>query len=218
MKRILIAAIALLIVAAGAFAQMGGHGRYGKKDGPYRAQAEEIMSDYDDRVPSELTFGEIEELAGRLSIPAQKAAFVGFSRVASMIAPGVGQFLNKDYLGGSLFALGDLTIKAGTLVGIYFLLPPEVRFDQLNYYTAPKSQIASTWESAVNGMSLEDTLPIVGVAAGGALLSSILGQFAGAHAAGLARDRIASGEIEFEPRPQMMMIGGRLGVGVRMGF
>jgi len=210
----------IAIAAAAAFAQMGDGphgGPWRMTEGPYAQEAQAIMDEYADRVPSELTFGEREQLAGQLSIPAQKAAFVGVSRFSSMLMPGAGQFLNKDYLAGSLFALGDLTITAGTLVGVYYLLPPEVRFDQLDYYNAPKSQIKATWESAMNSMSLADALPIAGVVTGGALLNHILARFSSAHAGNLARERIESGEIEFEPRPRMfMMTGGRFGLG--MGF
>ena len=220
MRRIVLAALMIAIAAGAAFAQMGDgphRGPWGMSEGPYAQEAQAILDGYEDRVPSELTFGEREELAGELSIPAQKAAYVGVSRFASMLMPGAGQFINRDFLSGSLFALGDFTIKAGTLVGIYYLLPPEVRFDQLDYYNAPKSEIESTWETAMNNMSLADALPIVGVATGGALLNHILARFSAGHAAGLARDRIEAGEIEFEPRPRMiMMTGGRFGLG--MGF
>ena len=149
----------------------------------------------------------------------QKAAYVRASAMASFLMPGAGQFMNKDPLGGTLFALADLVIKGGTLTGVYFLLPEEVRFDQLDYWNAPKSQVKSTWESAVNGMSLSDALPIAGVMAGGMLLETVLAGFSAKHAGGLARERIATGEIDFRPRPKIILMApGLLGIGMSMGY
>lgn len=224
MKRITLLLMIALVAAGVGVTQTRGlmHGRRAQGpvfEGPYRAEARAIMREYSDRVPAELTFGEVEELAGKLSIPAQKAAFVGSSSLASLLMPGAGQFMNEDAVSGSLFVLGDLAIKAGTSVGIYFLLPEEVRFDQLDYWNAPKSQIKSTWETAVNAMSLSDALPIVGVAAGGMLLETVLAGVSAKHAGRLARRRIAAGEVEFEPRPQIIMMApGRVGLGMSMGY
>ncbi|MFP4113591.1 MAG: hypothetical protein ACOC2Y_02910 [Spirochaetota bacterium] len=222
-KTVLIAFIA--IVAAGTAIAQPRHGMGGRRgsemwgDGPYRREAERIMNDYADRVPGDLTFAEIDELAGRLSIPAQKRMYVGASSLASFFAPGLGQFINGDALGGSLFMLGSTAIKTGTLVGIYFLLPEEVRFSNLDYWNDSKSEITSTWDSALGAMSVADYVSVFGVAAGGMLVDHILARLSARHAGNLARERIASGEVEFRPRPEIILgPGGTLGFGLRMGY
>ncbi len=215
MKRIVLVMTIALLASGAVTAQSMHHGTMGS--GPYRAQAEEILDGYSGRVPAELTFGEIEELAGELSIPAQKDAYVAKSTIASLIMPGMGQFMNDDAVAGSLFLAGDLLIVTGTLVGIYYLMPEALRFDELDYLDTPKTQIKSTWEAELGNLTLRDTLPIAGVMTGGIILNHVLSRASAKHAAELAHERIASGAVEFEPRPEIIiMTGGRFGFGMSM--
>jgi len=213
---VMIGLIGTIVVAAVA-AQPGHHSEW--HDGPYREEAEAIMNEWEDRVPAQLTFGEVEELAGQLSIPAQKAAYVAKSQTASMIVPGTGQFMNDEPLAGALFLAGDLVLSAGTLVGVYFLMPEALRFDRIDYLNTPKSRIKDEWVRELEELSLLDSLPIAGVLAGGMILDAVLSGASARHAGMLARNRIASGAITFEPRPEMIiMAGGRLGLGMSMSY
>ena len=176
------------------------------------------MSDYQDRVPAELTFGEISELAGLLSIPAQKAAWVAKSEFASFMMPGAGQFMNDDAVSGALFTFGSLAISSGTLVGVYFLLPEEVQFGQIDYYNDPKSEIKAAWENAIAGMSLRDALPIAGVLTGGAILDLVLSGFSARHAGELAQERIEAGAITFDARPEIILGPAGFALNMRMRY
>lgn len=215
MRKLVITGVLLLaITASAAFAQS--HGRMGDVfgDGPYRDEADAILDAYDDRVPAELTFGEIEQLAGQLSIPAQKAGFVARSAGASFFVPGAGQFMNDEPVAGALFLAGGIAIKTGTLLGVYFLLPEALRFDQLDYFNTPGSQIKETWTNELEDITFAQALPIYGVVFGGALADLILSGFSARHAGRLAARRIDSGEVTFEPRPEIMMVApGRIGIG-----
>ncbi|MFW6292162.1 MAG: hypothetical protein ACOC7V_07500 [Spirochaetota bacterium] len=213
--------LAMLVIAGGAaFAQMGSDEDpfAGFGDGPYLDEARGIMDEWESRVPAQLTFGEIEELAGELSIPAQKAAYVRKSEFSSMVMPGTGQFMNEEPVAGALFVAGDLAITTGTLFGVYYLLPEEVRFDSLDYLSSSKTEIKDTWEAALGEMTLGRSLSIAGVFAGGMLLDSTLGYFSSRHAGKLARARIEAGDVVFEARPEILLGAGLFGFGMSMSY
>lgn len=222
MKRIGTATMLIVAVAALAAAQphaMGMMGDAWEDDyGPYAQEAQEILTDYEDRVPAELTFGEIGELAGLLSIPAQKAAWVAKSEFASLVMPGAGQFMNDDAVSGALFTIGSLAVTSGTLVGVYFLLPDDVQFGQIDYFNDPNSEIKAAWEGAIAGMSLRDALPIMGVLTGGAILDAILSGFSARHAGDLAQQRIEAGAITFEARPEIIIGPAGMALNMRMRY
>ncbi len=186
---------------------------------PFAAEARTIMQEYWDRSPADLTFAEIDELSAALSVPAQKAAYVKKSAFASMMMPGLGQFKNRDPLAGSLFLLGDIAVTAGTAVGLYFLLPDELKADQLDYFNTPYADIRTAWESAYESATLVDSLPFWGVATGGMLLKNVLSHFSGRHAARLAMERIESGDVTFEPRAGIFSdMHGRPGIGFGLSY
>lgn len=198
----------ITLVAGSAIAEERDHHR-----DPFREDSERIMSEYRDRTPADLTFGEIEELMGALSIPAQQAAYVRKSAMASMMVPGFGQFINDDALSGALFLTADIAIVAGTAVGLYFLMPGELRFDQIDYFNTPPADIHAAWETAYADVTIAEIAPVMGVAAGGLMLRHVVAAFSARHAAGLARESIRSGRVTFEPRAGLMMgPHGRMGM------
>jgi hypothetical protein len=138
-------------------------------------------------------------------------------RVASMMFPGIGQLKGGDTASGVLFLAGDTLVAAATLVGVYFLLPSELRFGQLNYLTTPVVDIEAAWKSAGESASLLDSLPIMGVVCGGMLLHHVLGIISGNQAAKLARENIESGKVTFEPKASFLTKGGAHW-GIGMGF
>ena len=117
-----------------------------------------------------------------------------------MLIPGLGQFKNGDPLAGTLFLLGDLAVTAGTAVGLYFLLPPELRSDQLDYFSTPYADIHAAWETAAANATMAQTLPFWGVATGGMILKHIVSHVSARHAARLAVSNIERGGVTFEPR------------------
>jgi len=161
-----------------------------------------------------LTVGDLQKLFDRLSIAEQKIRYVQRARVASMFIPGAGQYMTGDAVGGTLFLLADVAVAAGTLVGAYYLLPANVQFASLDYFTGPVGNIKTAWESN----SLVSYLPSAGVMVGGMILKGILGKFSSANAASLARRNIAEGKVTFEPSLGFMGHGFGMGMGFGMGL
>ncbi len=61
--------------------------------------------------------GDMERMAGEISIAVQKEWYIRRAKTASNALPGAGQFMTGDPLGGSLFLLGDAAVVSGTLIG-----------------------------------------------------------------------------------------------------
>jgi len=206
----------LLIVLVGGLAIAEGRGHF---ENPFAEETENILREYRDRTPADLTFGEIEELNSALSVPAQKMAYVRKSAMASMMVPGLGQFMNGDALAGSLFLAGDIAIVAGTALGLYFLLPPELRFDQLDYFNTTPTEIHAAWESAHDAATPAEMLPMMAVATGGMVLKHLVSAFSSRHASKLALQNIQNGTVTFEPRAGVTMgHHGRLDLGFGISY
>lgn len=188
-------------------------------EGPFEEEALDIFSEYWDRTPSGLTFEEIDMMTSALSIPAQKNAFVKRSATASFFVPGLGQFMNDEPLLGTAFLLGDLAITAGATVGYYLLLPPELKFDQLDYLNTPFADIKSAWGAAFADASFADVLPYLGIATGAMIVDGVLSGFASANARDLAIERIENGDMTFVPRAGIITDSlGNLGVGFGLSY
>ena len=209
--------ILLVSVAGSAMAGSISHKRHAKGGGTGHdrvvEELQKILGEEGDTKIGDLTFNEIEELLGRVSVPMQEAAHIQKSRAASFAFPGIGQYMNDDPLGGTLFLTSKIAVFAGTLVGTYFLLPQELQFGQIDYLNASKDTIKSAWGS----QSFMDLLPSIGVMAGGMLLQTGIRIFAASHAGKLAAQNIADGKITFEPLTLMTGAGGR-GMGFGFGF
>jgi hypothetical protein len=180
-----------------------------------RTEIEGILSANGSSSLGDLTIDQVRDALGRISVARQKAAFIEHSKAVSFMLPGMGQFVNHDPLAGSLFLTADILVAAGTLVGAYFLLPDELQFTHLNYFTAPYSTIETRWKS----QSFVDMLPSLGVLAAGWLVDGGLRLFSSKHAGKLARRNVENGTITFEPQMIMMPFGpGGMGMGMQMKY
>ena len=215
----------LLIVTVGAGALFAGSPRQSKmrdhhpdwwmEEQLLEQQLEAVLSAKESSVLGDFTVGEAQELLGEISIAYQKAAYVSKSRAASFMLPGMGQFMNDDPGAGALFLSLDLLTGVGTLLGAYFLLPNELQFDQLNYFKDSYDTIENRWKQ----QSFVDLLPSLGVLAGGGLVQVILRGVSSNHAAKLAEQKIAAGEITFEPKLSILPGGpGAMGFGMGMNY
>lgn len=212
--------LVLLCTPAVIFADPGNRDRHGRGKSLYAAEIESILDAEKNTVISDLTFGEIDNILGQISVPLQKEAYVRRSRGASMATPGLGQFKSGDPLSGALFLAGDIAAMAGTLVGLYFLLPSELQFDELNYFTTPVVDVKAVWESAKESITLVEALPSIGVAAAGTLIHHALKIISARHAAKLARENIENGTVTFEPKSSFVTGQDihRLGIGMALGW
>jgi hypothetical protein len=182
-------------------------------------EVEAILRGEADTVISGMTFGEVRDLLGRLSVPMQEAAYVSASRGVSMMMPGRGQFMNDDAVSGTLFLAADILVAAGTLVGGYFLLPPELQFNNLDYFNTSHTEIKAAWKGAAESATFMDALPTLGVMAGGVILHRVIAHFSAKHAGNLAQERIDKGLVTFEPITVFSGNGhGRFGFGMGMRF
>ena len=110
--------------------------------------------------------------------------------------------------------LADTAVAAGTLLGVYFLLPQDLRFNQLDYFNTSYSDIKNRWESH----TFMDLLPAIGVMAGGGLVSGALRVLSAKRAGKAARRNIEEGNITFEPKVMLSSYGAAavgLGIGVK---
>jgi len=210
MKRTVIIVVLSTALAAAACAQEKALDRFG-----FDQELTAALQDMSGTPLGTLTVGDLEKLAGRVSIVVQKIEYVQKVRRASFMFPGAGQFMEGDAAGGTAFLAGNLAIVTGTLIGAYFLLPTNVQFRDLDYFHAPLGSIRTAWE----GNSLVDYLPSIGVFAGGMILRAVLGHFSAENAESEARASIAEGKVTFTPNLDVFYRGGLgLGLGVRMGF
>ena len=171
--------------------------------------AEALAALASDRGASELgsmTVADVERAVARLSVAMQQEAWIHGSAMASLALPGLGQFLNRAPLGGSLYLAGSAAVAAGTLVGAYYLLPANV---QGNWFTTPIDDM----EAAFKSNSLVAYLPSLGVMAAGAVVDAVLRCVSASGAARLAERKVLDGTISFEP--VLISSGKGIGLGVR---
>jgi hypothetical protein len=172
--------------------------------------AEAVAAMAEDRGGSELgamTVSDVEKAVARLSVALRQEAWVHGSAMASFALPGLGQLLNRDPLGGSLYLVGSAAVAAGTLVGAYFLLPSGV---QVNWFTTP----IETIEDAFASHSLVEYLPSLGVMAAGAVVDAVLRRVSARGAADLAERNLLDGTVSFEP--VLITSGEGMGLGVKI--
>jgi hypothetical protein len=171
--------------------------------------AEALAALASDRGAAELgsmTVADVEKAVARLSVAMQQEAWIHGSAMASRALPGLGQFLNRDPLGGSLYLVGSAAVTAGTLVGAYFLLPDDV---QAGWFTSS----IGTLEANFRSHSVVQYLPSLGVMAAGAVIDAVLRCVSAAGAARLAERRVLDGTVSFEP--VLISSGKGVGLGVR---
>lgn len=200
MKRLIVALVLVSLAGFTFAAPRGAHDPYahhGLEVPPYLEQElEELLAENSAAAVGVLTGADLKAALERLSIAAQQEAFVARSKAMSFMLPGLGQMVNEDYTSGSLFLLADIAAFTGTVLGSYFLLPDNLRFDQLNYFKTNFGDIRTAWE----GHSFVDYLPSMAVMAGGGAVMAILGKIAGEHAGRLAERNIADGTVTFQPK------------------
>ena len=212
MKR-LMSILLIATISASVFAGTG----EGKRKNDYSdayAEIELFLEDEKDTPIGDLTVGAVTDLLGRVSVELQEASFIRHSQMASKIIPGMGQFMNGEALSGTLFLLSDIVLVAGTLVGSYFLLPAELQINPFDHLNDPIGQSWEDKKALFDNVTRAELLPSMGVLAGGIILKHILGSIAGHNAANLARQRIESGDVTFEPK--LLMINGHSGFGMSM--
>lgn len=178
-----------------------------------------ILANEKDKSLSGMTVGDVTAILDKISVAQQQYLWVKKSEHASLALPGLGQYLNGDSLNGTLYLSGSVLLFAGTIVGAYYLLPSDLRFDSINYFRDSFSSIHTAWQSH----SFVDYLPSIGMMVGGAVLQGILRAVSADAAGKLAKQRIKDGSITFQPEPFLVMPGAgaemfQLGIGMNMRY
>lgn len=213
MKRIFIASIAIMALATMAFSQpmMAGHGRTAGRlpslSGAYTAaETTALASELGTRTIGEMTVNELVGYGARIQLAMQKDEYVRSTAMMSMFIPGAGQLRNGDTAEGAGFIAVHAATIAGTLAGIYYLLPADLRFDSLDYISSSKQTIHDAWM----GHSFVDYLPAMGAAVAGMLVDGGIRYWSATRAAYGAKAAIDSGKATLRP-----MVGpGYFGMGM----
>lgn len=188
------------------------------EDGNYVAQALQLLlSENGNTSLSNLSTEKLSKALGVISVARQQQAYVRRSEISSLIMPGAGQFMNHSPGAGALFLGGHLATVAGTLVGAYFLLPSNLQFGSINYFTDSFTNIHNAWM----GHSFVDYLPSAAVLAGGMIVDHLIRHFAAENAGDLARTNIKNKKVTFQPEPFLLTHGPHgfgMGFGWRMRF
>jgi hypothetical protein len=211
MKRvILVLALAAMLVPASLFAQrMGpfppGFLMMGLPDaGPFlRTEIGAIQSELGPQKIGDLDVATFLSVRDRLSVAAQKDAFVVKTGVKSFLLPGLGQLELGNTGEGIGFLAADLVVIAGSLVGAYYLLPSDLRFDRIDYFSSNFSTINSAWTSH----SFTDYLPAFGALMGGMVVDQTIRHWSAARARREAATAIDEGRVTFTPRVGIGFMG-----------
>lgn len=209
--RVILPIVILVFGSISVSAQTMGPRAWSRGNGYVAQTMRELLAQAGDKPLGSLTGTEIRRALGELSVARQKEAYVRRSEIASFFVPGAGQFMNHAPAAGSLFLAGNVAVMAGTLVGAYFLLPSDLQFGPMNYFTDTFTTIKNNWMNH----SFLDYLPSAAVLAGGMLLDHVIRHFAADNAGGLARANIKEGKVVFRPEPFLLVPGPR---GPRLGF
>jgi hypothetical protein len=172
--------------------------------GPYlSAEILQIQSEMGQQKVGDFDVAAIVSLRERLSIASQKDAYVRDMGLHSLWLPGLGQFEMGDTANGFGFLALDLAAIAGTLVGVYYTLPSDLRFDRIDYFHDSFSTISNAW----NGHTFVDYLPAMGVFLGGMIVDQIVRHWAAGSARREATSRIDKGDVKFTPRVGIGFMG-----------
>jgi hypothetical protein len=162
---------------------------------PLEKEIREDLSAASDIPISEITVGDITALFNKYSLVKQQQRYIKKAELKSFLVPGWGQFSIGDKLNGFLFMGTHILLKSGTILGSYFLLPNQVRFSSINYFTAPAGSIEAAWKN----LSFMDLLPALGAYGAGTLACMLIRKAAAAHAGKTARENITEGKVTFTP-------------------
>jgi hypothetical protein len=155
-----------------------------------------VAAELGDKKLGDLDGPALAALALKIRTAAFERAYVSHVAAMSFMMPGAGQFVTGDAGMGAAFMVSQLAVVAGSVVGSYFLLPADLRFDKLDYLGSPISAIKTTWDAH----SIADYLPSVGIMAAGMLVDMPLRFFAAKGAAADAQAAIKDGRVKLETR------------------
>jgi len=200
------AVVTILILAAGsAFAFPGFEPTY------FPAEMKAVAAELGPRTIGDLKVSELIPVVERLDVARQKDGYVMMAGGMSMFWPGAGQYMAGDWVDGTLFTGLHLGVTAGSLFWAHSLLPSDLQWSNLDYFSASRSTVKGRWDSH----SFNEYLPAVGALAVGGAVGIALRVWSARNAQEVAKTRIDDGKITFEPRFENTRWGMGLGMGMR---
>jgi len=175
------------------------------KTGQYlQAESATIGKELSTAKLADMTLAELLPYRDRLSIAAQKDAFVKKMATLSFEVPGAGQRKMDNKIEGIGFMSLHLALLAGATAGAFLLLPQDLR--EMDYFN--RSYIG-IWD-AYASHSLNDYLPAIYLSAACQLADLGVKVWSSIAAGKTARQRVDQGKQTFEP-----LVGpGFLGFGI----
>lgn len=167
-----------------------------------------IKAELGDSTLGQMKVADLIPLAQKLDVARQKDGFVMMATGMSFAWPGAGQFASGDIAGGTMQTVLHVGISAATSWWADSVLPSDLRWTNLNVFTASPEKVHSAWASH----PLNDYWPAIGALAAGGAVDLVLRAWSAHDAQGKARQAIDEGKVTFEPR---FLEGGRMGFGMR---
>lgn len=203
MKRFLFLALCAAAGSIGAFAQPACSDPFQldpwsdfKISGPYAKEAlAQIKAELGEREFGDLSISLLAPYWTRLSLALSKDQYLEETSRLSLMMPGAGQFKNGDTSKGIGFLSLHLAVVTGTLTSFYFLLPSDLRFDELDYLDTSLKGIHDAWQAH----SINDYLPSIGAVVVGSLVNIGVRYWSSQEAYAGARDAVESGRAELKP-------------------
>lgn len=175
--------------------------------GPYvKAELAAVKTNLGDKPIGELTLNQLSPYWDNMSLAISKDNYLNEAFMMSFMMPGAGQFRNGDALEGLGFMALNVSVIAGTLIGSYFLLPADLRFDKMNYFSASFKTIGDTWYNH----SFNDYLPSIGAMILGCLIDFGVRVWSASDAYSASKTAIDSGKIKMEPQIGFGYLGMRM--------
>jgi hypothetical protein len=165
--------------------------------GPYlSAEISLVQSELGARKIGDIDVATLLSVRDRLSIAAQKDAYVRKTAMESFFLPGLGQLETGETAAGIGFMAFDLGVIAGTLAGAYYLLPADLRLDRIDYFRDNVTTINNAW----CGHSFTDYLPAFAALLGGMVVDQTIRHWSAANARRGASRAVDEGRATFTPR------------------
>lgn len=214
MRRILVLVLSTLAIAGlsahhnhgfGWRSEFGQRGPFGMPVDAkfFTAEVLAVESELGGRKFGEFSLNELKPFMNRLSVAEKKDAYVRGAAFSSFMLPGLGQFNNGNSAGGFGFLGLHLLTVTGTILGAYFLLPEDLRFDKLDYWNGSAGSIKNAWDSK----RISDLLPSMGTLMAGIMLDITIRFFSARSAADDAQTWVKAGKVTFEPAVGPYFIG-----------
>lgn len=175
--------------------------------GPYvKAELAAVKTNLGDKPIGELTLNQLSPYWDNMNLAISKDNYLNEAYMMSFMMPGAGQLRNGDALEGLGFMALNVSVIAGTLIGSYFLLPADLRFDKMNYFSSSFKTIGDTWYNH----SLNDYLPSIGTMLLGCIIDFGIRFWSASDAYSDSKTAIDSGKVKVEPQIGFGYLGMRM--------